>query len=241
MPAFLLFDLAGAMSAWGEIAVGERRGSWGRPSKSAVLGLVAGALGYTREQEPDHRALDAGLGFGLLLRRAGATLRDFHTAQVPPGDARYATRRSELAAPRLGTIVSWRDYLCEGWATAALWRSGEGAPPLERIAESLARPHFTPYLGRKSCPLGTPLRPRVIQAEGLAAAFADDVPPPWFAAPAGGEAHARLYWDVAPPPPGILPVADREVVRRDALGSRTRHQFAERREAEGGWNRVAGA
>lgn len=241
MPAFLLFDLAGAMSAWGEIAVGERRGSWDRPSKSAVLGLVAGALGYTREREDDHHALDEGLGFGLLLRRTGETLRDFHTAQVPPGDTRHVTRRAELAAPKLGTIVSWRDYLCEGWATAALWRAGEGAPALDRLAASLARPHFVPYLGRKSCPLGAPLRARVVEAEGLAEAFAADSPPPWLDRPDAGEARARLYWDVAPPPPGIAPVAEREIVRRDALGSRVRHQFAERREAEAGWNRAAGA
>jgi CRISPR system Cascade subunit CasD len=239
MPSFLLFDLAGAMSAWGEIAVGERRGSWDRPSKSAVLGLLAGALGYTRRSEDDHRALAEGLGFGVLLRRVGAQLRDFHTVQVPPGTGRYVTRRAELAAPKLGTIVSWRDYLCEGFATAALWRAGDGAPALAHLAESLAHPHFIPYLGRKSCPLGAPLRPRVIEAAGLAAAFAADDPPPWMSAK-DVSVSARLYWDIEPEPPGEVPVADRKIVRRDGFASRARHQFRERWEAEAGWNRASG-
>jgi CRISPR system Cascade subunit CasD len=239
MPSFLLFDLVGAMSAWGEIAVGERRGTWDRPSKSAVLGLLAGALGYTRDREDDHRALAEGLGFGVLLFRSGAPLRDFHTAQVPPGDVRYVTRRAELAAPRLGTIVSRRDYLCEGWATAALWRASEGAPALAYLADSLAHPHFIPYLGRKSCPLGAPLRPRVVEAAGLATAFAADDSPAWMLSK-GETVSARLYWDVEPEPPGAVPVADREIVRRDGLASRARHQFLERREAEASWNRASG-
>lgn len=241
MAAFLLFDLAGAMAAWGEIAVGERRGSWDRPSKSAVLGLVAGALGYTRDREDDHRALADGLGFGLLVREAGAPLRDFHTAQVPPGDARHPTRRAELAAPKLGTIVSWRDYRCEPWVTVALWRVGNVAPPLERLAEALARPYFAPYLGRKSCPLGAPLRPRVIEADGLSAAFAGDAPPSWTET--ATDAPGLIYWDAHrdAAPPGAVPVAKRIVTRRDGLASRTRHQFADRPEAEADWPLAAGA
>jgi CRISPR system Cascade subunit CasD len=232
MPAFLLFDLAGALSSWGEIAVGERRGSWDRPSKTAVLGLVAGALGYTREQEAEHRALADGLGFGMLLRAAGWPSRDFHTVQVPPGKGTYPTRRAELAAPKLGTIVSWRDYRCESWATIAIWRYDDGgAPELGAIASALAAPHFVPYLGRKSCPLGAPLRARIIEAEGLAAAFAADVPPDWM----GVADDARLYWDYDLPPPGQVPSESRVLVRRDGLASRTRHQFADRREAEAAW------
>ena len=45
MPDFLTFALAAPLAAMGEIAVGERRGSWDRPGRSAVLGLIAAVLG----------------------------------------------------------------------------------------------------------------------------------------------------------------------------------------------------
>ena len=37
MPEFLTFVLAAPLAAMGEIAVGERRGTWDRPGRSAVL------------------------------------------------------------------------------------------------------------------------------------------------------------------------------------------------------------
>jgi CRISPR system Cascade subunit CasD len=232
MAQFLLFDLAGAMAAWGEIAVGERRSTWDRPSKTAVLGLVAAAFGHPRDAENAHRALADGLGFGVLVREAGSVLRDFHTAQVPPGKTVYATRRAELGADKLGTIVSWRDYRCDAWATAVLWRHDDVGPALDEIRDRLALPHFTPYLGRRSCPLGAPLRARVVSADGIAAALAADTLPEWAGALAPG---GRLYWDADMPPPGVAPVPLRSTVRRDALVSRQRHQFADRREAEAAW------
>ena len=48
---FLLFTLYAPMGSFGEIAVGERRMSWARPGRSAVLGLVAAAQGIERGDE----------------------------------------------------------------------------------------------------------------------------------------------------------------------------------------------
>ena len=39
MPTYLTFALVAPLGAMGELAVGERRGSWDRPGRSAVLGL----------------------------------------------------------------------------------------------------------------------------------------------------------------------------------------------------------
>jgi len=60
MTAFLLASLYAPMASWGEITVGERRTSWDRPSRSAILGLVAAALGIEREDQDGHDALDGG-------------------------------------------------------------------------------------------------------------------------------------------------------------------------------------
>src|SRR5437764_7750010 len=84
MPDFLTFALAAPLAAMGEIAVGERRGSWDRPARSAILGLIAACLGLAREDEAAHAALETGYGLTLRRQRLGPLLADYHTAQVPP-------------------------------------------------------------------------------------------------------------------------------------------------------------
>jgi len=232
MPRFLLFRLYGPLAAWGEIAVGERRASWDRPSKSSVLGLVAGALGLRRDQESDHVALHSGLGFAVRVDRPGSLLRDFHTAQVPPAavmrNRNDWTRADELAVDDLGTIVSWRDYLADSMATAALWTAPSG-PGLEPLAVALRRPVFAPYLGRKSCPPTLPFAPLVVEAAGLLDAFvAYDAERP-LPIDLRIEDRPVLFWEAEPSVPG-LPNDWRPAHRRDGLMSRRRWQFREREE-----------
>jgi CRISPR system Cascade subunit CasD len=163
------------MASWGEIAVGERRGSWGRPSRSGVLGLVAAALGIERSDTPAHRRLEEDLGLAVRVDHPGKPLRDYHTAQSPSQKrgARWATRRDELnPAGDLNTILSERGYYTEMAAVIALWARGPSpAHPLAQIEARLAEPVFTLYLGRKACPLGLPPAARLIPAESLDAAL----------------------------------------------------------------------
>src|SRR3954452_22752570 len=84
MTDILTFALAAPLAAMGEIAVGERRGSWTRPGRSAVLGLIAACLGIDRDDEEAHAALESGYGLALRLQSLGPLLADYHTAQVPP-------------------------------------------------------------------------------------------------------------------------------------------------------------
>lgn len=179
----LLFRLAAPLAAWGEIAVGEIRSSWPDPSKSAVLGVVAAALGITREESRSHSALHQGLAFAVRVHEVAGSgkrsapsrpLRDYHTAQSPSArrGARWQTRADELSSGTdLNTILSERWYWQQFSATAALSPLGSSAPPLEAIAEALRKPAFPLFLGRKSCPLARPLAPRIMLAKELAAAF----------------------------------------------------------------------
>lgn len=108
---YLLFQLYGPVSSWGDIAVGEYRPSYERPSKSAVLGLLAAARGVKRPNtgadEIERQALDeihsrmasdygfavesialcagqdAGEGRGRALPVLGSLLLDYHTIQRP--------------------------------------------------------------------------------------------------------------------------------------------------------------
>lgn len=252
---FLLFTLYAPLASWGEIAVGESRGSWDRPSRSAVLGLLAAGLGITRDEQERHDALDAGYGVAVRLDAPGAALVDYHTAQTVAASAvkkhRPATRRALLAAGAPETILSRRAYRQDAVATVAVWtrrpEPGRPAPrwTLDALAESLRRPAFTLYAGRKANAFGLPLGPRTHDAATLADALAwyagsrgmaDDAPVPARAAVGGvtSRLRPRAGWgrDVAfdDPREDVVPgfPTDRRDVRRDAAAQRARWQFAER-------------
>jgi len=168
---YLLFRLYGPMASWGEIAVGESRHSAIYPGKSALLGLMAAALGIRRDEEQRQAALAAGYRFAVKVISAGHPLRDYHTAQAPDsvGKFVYRTRRDELTVgkERLGTILSSREYRCDALSLVAIVAE-EGAPySLDELREAFLKPRFHLYLGRKSCPVAAPLNPLVMDAIGF--------------------------------------------------------------------------
>lgn len=259
MRDYLVFQLYGPLAAWGDIAVGETRPSSFAPAKSAVLGLVAAALGLRRpdttkdevlrqQWEARHVALAEGYGMAVKLTQPGLPMTDYHTAQVPSsGSGRnkkvFATRRDELTRlPRhdLNTILSRRDYRQDAYAAVALW-ARNGAPySLEELRIKLLAPEFVLYLGRKSCPPALPLMPVTTSAESVEAALADFS----FAAVAkqiwsdDPQTAERIIGKMAEANPMLLWDADAEtrlpaeqtVARRDTPTSRRRWQFTVREE-----------
>ncbi len=192
---FLVFQLVAPMAAWGDVAVGQYRGSRDAPGESALLGLLAAALGIRRDDEAAHAALRDGYAFAVGTVDPGSLLRDYHTAQVPSrGDLKgrpHRTRRDELAMPKhaLNTILSARDYRQGGaWIVAVqpLAAAPRGAGRLER---ALREPRFTLYLGRRSCPPAAPLAPQVIDAESAHAAIAG-----WLQACGSEDSLRSLAW-----------------------------------------------
>jgi len=171
MSAYLGFTLYAPLGSFGALAVGERRESWDRPAKSAVLGLMGAALGLDRADQEAQAALAAGYGYAVRTDEPGKPLADYHTAQVPPRRRGFPTRRDELASGKLETILSRRDYRTEALHTAVLWARAGAPMTLEAISMALREPSFVLYLGRKSCPLGLPLAPRLVEADTIFAAF----------------------------------------------------------------------
>jgi CRISPR system Cascade subunit CasD len=233
MPEFLTFALTAPLAAMGEIAVGERRSSWDRPGRSAVLGLVAACMGLTREDEDAHVALENGYGLALRVQHTGPLLPDYHTTQVPPSrrGRRFATRAEELCAPDLETILSRRDYRTGVSVLVALWSKPRARWQLSEIEEALLKPQYVPYFGRKSCPLMLPMAPRRVEAINPLAALSDrvnDGPVPERqllerrSAVTTMSASEALEFDLR---------IERIEVRRDALASRRRWQFSLREEA----------
>ncbi len=247
MERFLLFQLAGPLASWGEIAIGEDRHSAPYPGRSAVLGILASALGIRRSEETRQRDLAAGYRIAVVLCDPGELLRDYHTTQVPSSTETkgwpLATRRDEIGVIEWSqrtkgkggeAILSYRDYRCDGrWIVAV--QATEAPPvPLEELRRALLRPRFCLYLGRKACPPAMPLEPQVVEAPSVVAALGE------VRFLAAGEAVRRkrrrqprqrfrpsLYWE-----PGMaIGIEPRDTAQRwDDPVSRGRWQFQPRLE-----------
>jgi CRISPR system Cascade subunit CasD len=173
MSEHLVFLLCAPLAAMGGVAVGERRAGFDRPGKSAILGLVAAGLGLDRSDEAAHAALGEGYSLGLGEIKSGRLLVDYHTTQTPPRrrDRRFPTRRSELRVDDLNTLLSLREYRADPAYLVVIWPRAAPQWSLGHLADALMRPHFVLYFGRKACPLGLPLDPRVVEAENARAAI----------------------------------------------------------------------
>ena len=165
---YLIFHLYGPMASFGDVAVGEYRPTHAHPTKSAILGIVSGALGIRRDEEERHKELESSFGFAVMVLHEGQLLRDYHTSQVPSSGKNYfATRKDELAEEKskLHTILSARDYRTDAMYRVALWKKTTVGPGLSELQNSLEQPVFVPYLGRKSCPVSLPMDPEIVSSE----------------------------------------------------------------------------
>jgi CRISPR system Cascade subunit CasD len=230
---YLIFQLQAPLSAWGETAVGEYRPSANYPSESALIGLLAAALGIDRSDEDQHQTLSAELSFAIGVQSAGRLLRDYQTAQVPGRvslkNRPHRTRRDELNMPKeeLNTILSTRDYRQDAACLVAVQTKTDSVFSLVDLAQAIQQPKFVLYLGRKTCPPSLPLWPQVIAAENALQAmeaYRGQL------AELSGEVVApleRLVWGA-----GINAGVqeDLQVVRKDRLLSRAHWQFGDRPE-----------
>lgn len=124
----LLLRLAAPLQSWGVDAKFDRRGTERVPSKSAVIGLVAAALGRRRNESIEDLQ---SLSFGVRVDQGGVLVRDYHTAR---GKDPYVTQRY---------------YLADAVFLAGL-EGEEGL--LTKIEHALHYPAFPLFLGRRSCP-----------------------------------------------------------------------------------------
>lgn len=175
MQPYLVFTLSATLSAMGDLAGHERRGSLAWPGRSAVLGLLGAALGSKRDG--DFAALDA-LRTAVAVFNDGVPLRDYHTVQTVPTAAakRPNSRPQALRAGglKVNTTITLRDYRVGALFGVALWGG-----PLEAVRDALNTPRYTLYLGRKACPLSAPPGAQIVDAEGPEQALESLVLPPW--------------------------------------------------------------
>ncbi len=236
MTDWLVLQLYGPMASWGDIAVGEYRPTSDRPGRSAILGLLAAALGIRTDQHEEQELIRKGYLVAFRMDYEGCVIRDYHTTHVPSsGTGRnrhtFFTRRDELKAPEkdISTILSSRDYRCDTYATVFITPTENSPYSLQDLLSSLKNPVFVLYLGRKSCPPALPLHPRIISANTLKEA-SSMIPLSSIPLKRRRDYHLRFFWE-----DGILSGLQElhAIVRRDEPVSRKRRQFANRIEHVG--------
>lgn len=178
MKTYLVFRLYGPLASWGQAAVGGDRPTSLQPTRSAILGLLGAALGIKRDDETALSALQDSVSIAVKQSVQGTLIRDYHTAQVPSHSNKvvHRSRRSELAEDKLNTILSSRDYLCDGLWVVAVSITEKACHTLDQLQAALLKPVFTLNLGRKSCPLALPMQPKLTVPMSLKSALDSDFP-----------------------------------------------------------------
>ena len=181
MVEHLVWTIAGPMGSFGESARAERRRTSLMPPKSALVGMVAAALGIERGDDDAHEALNR---YGFAVQRLGecSPLRDYHTVQcVPESITGTATRGGAIAAAgrRVHTLVTIRDYRTDIAMRATMWAESPRWTLVE-IARALRAPAFPLCIGRRCCPLASPTCPLVVRARTPLQALAESAAPIWM-------------------------------------------------------------
>ena len=135
----LLLRLAAPLQSWGVEAKFETRRTQNYPTKSGVIGLLAAALGYSRDSSLERLN---GLFFGVRVDRRGELLRDYHIVET----------KTNLGP---STIITERFYLADAIFLAGL--ESDDVAFLQELEQALHNPVFPLYLGRRSCAPTMPL------------------------------------------------------------------------------------
>lgn len=178
MTRTLLLRLAGPQQSWGTSAIGDRN-TESVPTRSGILGLLAGTLGAERGHWPDWLG---GVEAWARVDRPGLIESDFHVVSPPHESLTEARSRhlaivtgsktvskvdhivllgsggkwSPLKTGRLVSQTSHRQYLADAEFIVGITHPDEDS--LNDLVAAVQNPVFDTYLGRKSFPPAFPFR-----------------------------------------------------------------------------------
>ncbi|MBN1757924.1 MAG: type I-E CRISPR-associated protein Cas5/CasD [Chitinispirillaceae bacterium] len=157
MPRFILLELDGVMQSWGGHTYEDWRPTELFPTRSGLLGLIGACIGIERTDTANLNRLAASLRFAVCSgsrtitenhRVKSIRLCDYHTIE-------YA--RKVDGKQNENPVQSYRWYLFDAVFAVAVEEMPNAPVTLEVITTKLCKPIFTPFLGRRSCPISQPL------------------------------------------------------------------------------------
>lgn len=153
MPEYVLLRLEGPLQSWGDVAVDQRRPTAAFPTKSALTGLLASALGWSYRDGARINSLQDAVEYAVREDRQPQLLRDFQTAflgREAGGWTHWGYEARGGGAARKGTHLLEKSYLADGSFLVAL-SIASGPVTLDELEQALERPAHTLFLGRKAC------------------------------------------------------------------------------------------
>jgi len=161
----LAFLIDAPLQSWGSSSKFQRRETESWPTKSALVGVLAAALGIDKHScdETAQLAMLSALSFSVFRwpKTAPLTrLADFHTVgggydKSKPGERLHIPCKAGDGSP-FSTVITRRTYLTDARFIALF----QGDPStLERVAASLLDPVWGIWFGRKTCIPAEPLSP----------------------------------------------------------------------------------
>lgn len=183
MQDFLIIKLQGAMQAWGGHTFENYRPSHIFPTRSAVVGLLGACLGIDRADIQSRADLNSSFELTVRADRRKVQTKQFGqikektlTMQKMTDFHTVLDARKVDGSPRKDAIISRREYLCDAEFSLALGFRNNAVFSLEKVKDAIQKPHYTPTLGRRSCPIQHPLFKMIISAENAQQALAQIEP-----------------------------------------------------------------
>lgn len=127
----LLLRLAAPLQSWGVDSKYDIRRTQREPTKSGVIGLIASAMGKSREESLEDLA---SLRFGVRVDQPGRLHRDFHMVKKD----------------KKTSYLTYRYYIEDAVFLAGL--ESDDKAFLNMICDHLKAPSYPLFLGRRSCP-----------------------------------------------------------------------------------------
>jgi CRISPR system Cascade subunit CasD len=164
---YLILKLKGPLQSWGAHTYEDYRPSNLFPTQSGLLGLLAACLGIERQDRARLQTLDQSIELAVRVDHATldgekplspTKITDFHTVM----DARRVDGKASKYP-----VVSRREYLCDATFTVAIRESAQPRMNLDELEAAVKKPYYTPFLGRRSCPLSRPLWEQRLTAESF--------------------------------------------------------------------------
>ena len=183
MQDFLIIKLQGAMQAWGGHTFEDYRPSHIFPTRSAVVGLLGACLGIDRADIQSRADLNSSFEITVRADRRKVQTKQFGqikektlTMQKMTDFHTVLDARKVDGSHRKDAIISRREYLCDAEFSLALEFRNNAVFSLEKVKDAIQKPHYTPSLGRRSCPIQQPLFKMIVSAENAQQALAQIEP-----------------------------------------------------------------
>jgi CRISPR system Cascade subunit CasD len=152
------------------------------PYRAMLVGLLANALGLTRDEVDAHESLQRRLRYAARCDRAGTLLDDYQTVDFDPtgpmGSRLGWTTEGILEERKGGTAsegthIRYRQYVADAVLTVAFALTSESAAEidLDEVIAALARPVRPLFLGRKCCIPSAPIYLGTVDTPSLRAAL----------------------------------------------------------------------